>query len=188
MAADLQARRAAMIDRAQNDPTSDAARLVDAFGSLPGLIGNIGAVLMRQQQRGINLRNLAAPGKTLTDEELVGLYLYTDEDFVHMNGFLLFPEKYQDDPKRAKQIKIKNEFCLRGLNKLPDYPSICYPVIRYESGDYDWQKVYIEGQIFRNKQFLSTGATTGAWIKQPKNAALILRIYGKRGKDIAAFA
>ncbi len=191
--ADLQARGAAMLDRAQNDPSSDAARFADGLGGLPGLAGFMGRILVREQETGTNLSKLARPGQTLTDEELVGLWLYTDDAFEDMNGLLLFPEKYvrekyPNEPAKAERIKIMNEFCLRGLSKLPDYPSICYPVIRFESGNYDWEKIYIEGQTFRNKQFWSTGATTGAWIKNPQKACLLFRIYGKTGKDIATFA
>jgi hypothetical protein len=120
--------------------------------------------------------------------ELVGLYLYTTNDFEHMNGSLLFPEKYQDEPEKAKQFQIKNEFCERGLSKLRDYPEICYPVMRFEDGNYDWQNIYKEGQIFRNKQFWSTGSLTGAWIRNPKTACLLFRIYGKTGKDIAVLS
>lgn len=186
--ANLQARRAALLDRAQNDPSSDAARFAEGFGGLPGLANFMNNILIRQQQLGIDLSKLARPGQTLTDEDLVGLYLYTDDAFEDMNGLLLFPEKYEDKAEKANQIKIKNEFCQRGLGKLPDYPSICYPVMRFESGDYEWEKIYVEGQTFRNKQFWSTGATTGVWIKSPKKACLLFRIYGKTGKDIATFA
>jgi hypothetical protein len=124
----------------------------------------------------------------LTDEEIVGLFLYTTNEFEHMNGSLLFPDKYQDDPERLKKLTNQNEFCQRGLSKLPDYPSICYPVIRFEDGNYDWETIYVEGTTFHNKQFWSTGSMTGAWIRNPKKACLLFRIYGKTGKDIAVLS
>jgi hypothetical protein len=193
VSAALQARRAAMLDRAKNDPSSDAARLAKGLDGLPGLTTFMGNILVREQQMGTSLSKLARHGETLTDEELVGLWLYTDDAYEDMNGHLLFPEtyvrqKYPNEKAKTEQIKIMNEFCQRGLSKLPDYPSICYPVIRFESGNYDWEKIYVEGQTFRNKQFWSTGATTGAWIKNPEKACLLFRIYGKTGKDVATFA
>ena len=66
-----QARNVGLMDRAINDPTSEAARLAEALGGPPGLASFLNAVLVRDEQAGVDFRKLAKAGEELTQEELV---------------------------------------------------------------------------------------------------------------------